>query len=124
MLAKFYAKSGGIYGIPFDHDSALNMVTKTILEGICVIGDYSCAGAMLCDFPFNYNAVIAHVLFWRFTKGRDVAVLSELAIRCRDNGATHINVSSLWPANTIGRVYRNIGLREIETQWLGELKKD
>jgi len=121
MLREFYAKSGKIFGIPWDHDSAMETVWQTMERGACVVGDHSCAGAIIGDFRYNRSVKVAQVVFWYFTKPREIDIFRELALACRDLGCTHFHASSLWPSNTIGRHYRKHGLWEAETQWIGEL---
>ena len=121
MLHRFYQKSGSIFGIQWDHGSVLETIGETIHRGVCIIGDHSCAGALFAPFPYNRKFCIASVVFWYFTKPREMEIFHALAQACHEIGCTHINPSSLWPSNTIGRYYRKHGLREAETQWLGEI---
>lgn len=121
MLRAFYDKSGKIFGIPWDHVSAMETVWKAMEQGACIVGDHSCAGAIVGQFPYNHSVKIAHVVFWYFTKPREIRIFEALARACHDLGCTHINPSSLWPANTIGRYYERHGLKAAETQWLGEI---
>ncbi len=121
MLRAFYAKSGGIYGIPWDHVSAMETIWQTMERGACVVGDHSCAGAIIGDYPYNHSAKIAHVIYWYFTTPRELKIFEALARACGDLGATHINPSSHWPQNTIGRYYQKHGLKAAETNWIGEI---
>lgn len=121
MLRQFYAKSGDIYQIPWDHSSALDTITDVIARGVCLVGERSCAGALLLPFPYNRSVTVAHVVFWHFTRPRELRIFDTLAAACREAGCTHINPSSLWPNEVIGRYYQRRGLRQAETQWLGEI---
>jgi hypothetical protein len=119
MLRGFYAKSGGIYDIPWDHDSAINTVNDVVRRGICVVGSDCCAGAMLSPFPYNSRAILGSVVFWHFKRPRDIQIFDALVGCCKLAGATHINPSSHFPINTIGRFYEKRGLIPVETQFLG-----
>jgi hypothetical protein len=121
MLRDFYAKSGGIFGIPWEHASAMETVWQTMERGVCMVGDHSCAGAIFGGFPYNRSVKVAQVVFWYFTKPREMRIFHELAIACCAGGCTHFNASSLWPLNTVGRYYERHGMRAAETQWLGEI---
>lgn len=123
MLRRFYEKSGDIFHIPWDHESTLETISDAIQKGACLIGDNSCAAAFFFTFPFNRNVKIAYVVFWYFTKAREMAIFEELAKACRDAGCTHFNPSSLWPMNTIGKHYERYGLKPTETQYLGEIER-
>ena len=109
------------YGILYDQQTAVCTVSDVIKKGVALVGPNSCAGAMLGAFPWNREAVIAQVLFYHFSKAREMGILVELARLCEWAGATHMNCSSHFPGNVIGRYYQRIGLKPVETQWLAPL---
>jgi len=121
MLRRFYAKSGDVFHIPWDHESVLEMIADVMQKGACLVGDNSCAAAFFFTFPFNKSAKVAYVVFWYFERHREMKIFEALAQACLERGCTHFNPSSLWPANTIGKHYAKRGLRPTETQWLGEI---
>lgn len=121
-LKRFYAKVGGVYRIPYDHESCLETVAHTVKDGICVVGPSSCAGARLCPYPFNYRVIVAMVVFWSFARSREIAILDVLMATCQSLGVHAVNVASHFPDHTIGRRYRKKGFYPTETQWLASLK--
>jgi hypothetical protein len=116
-LRQFYSQASP-YNIPFDYESAIASVEDTVNRGVVLIGSSSCAGALLTDFPFNNRARIAYILFWYFRSAREITILNALCDACRTAGATHVNVSSLFPHNRVGRFYEKRGFKAVETQWL------
>ena len=122
LVKEFYAKREQIYGINYDHESMLITVDETIRRGICILGPNSCAGARLALFPSNCNVVMASVLFWYFRAHREMTIFQALARECLKEGATHIDASSHWPGNTIGRLYEKLGMHAAELQYVGTLE--
>jgi hypothetical protein len=123
LVKRFYARSGNIYRIPYDHESALAAVYDTINTGICLVGPQSCAGAIFLPFPFNQSAIVAQVIFWYFEQRREIAIFDALLEECRANGATHVNVAAI--GNGPGRrFYQARGLTMVETQYLGPLQNN
>ena len=123
LLEPFYAKSGKPYCIPFDRPSAEATVRQVIHQGYCLVGQASCAGAIPVPFPFNRNVIIAYVIFWHAKRGRELTIFDALCRECAARGATLVNSSSLFPANTIGRLYERRGHWPVETQFLGLAKQ-
>jgi len=121
LLAEFYAKQGGVYGIPIDEQSTIQTIVSTASNGILLVGPTSCAGAIICPFPFNRQARVAQVIFWYFQLHREIRIFDELLIRCRAMGATHVNATSHPPHNRIARYYQRHGLKQVETQLIGRL---
>lgn len=121
LLREFYAKQGGVYDIPMDAESAADTIHQVISTGICLVGNHSCAGALLSPFPFNRHEIIAQVIFWYFTSPREIQIFKQLAVASKIAGATHINASSHFPDNRIMRYYERIGLRPVETQGMCRL---
>lgn len=98
------------------------MTIQDIIDrGILLVGDTSCAGAIISAFPFNNQASIAWVVFWYFRNKREIGIFKELIEQCRQAGATHINTSSHFPNNTVGRFYHKCGLASCEIQYLAPL---
>jgi hypothetical protein len=123
MLRRFYGTHGGIYGIPYDHGSCLSTILKTIQDGICLVGRNSCAGALLLPFPFNSNAIVAHIPFWYVEKGRQIAIFDVLLRECKRAGAKFVNVAALAPKGTGKRFYAVRGLKLAEFQYIGPVEK-
>lgn len=121
MGRRFYDKHGAIYGIALDFDSFLNTIEAVVQHGVCVVGNRSCAGAIIAPFPFNHRALVASVVFWCFETPREIRVFEALMEHCKADGATHISGASHFPNNRIGRYYRKLGLQETEVVVMGRL---
>jgi hypothetical protein len=121
LLSEFYAKHADKYGIPFDNASSLSTVEKIVRHGVCLVGDTSCAGALIVPFPYNFGANLANVMFWYFQQAREVRIFDALVAACRKAGATHITASSHYPENTIARLYDGWGMSPVESLHCGSL---
>jgi hypothetical protein len=121
LLREFYQKQCDIYQIPFDYPSTVLTVGRSMIHGVCLVGPSSCAGAILGPFPFNHHAIVAMVPFWYFRRPKEIEILAVLISECRAMGATHINVASHFPKNTISRYYSKRGIIPCETQHLGKI---
>ena len=119
QIVDLHRKHGDAYGIPLDIDSVLNTIMRVIRDGICLVGPTSCAGMLILPFPFNADARIAQVLFWNFKHAREMRILREILSTAKELGATHRCVASHFPNNNAGRLYRSLGLREAEIQFIG-----
>jgi len=120
MLRRFYS-SHSPYGIRYDHASCLQTVLDTIARGVCLVGQKSCAGALLCPFPYNHEAIVAQVVFWYIEHRREISIFDVLVCRCREAGATHINVATVAPKHVGKRFYEVRGLKLAEAQYMGPL---
>jgi N-acetylglutamate synthase-like GNAT family acetyltransferase len=118
LLREFYSRVGEVYKIPYDHASMIVTVDDVVDRGVCIVGPTSCAGAIFYPFPSNSECLVAHVLFWYFQKRREIGIFLEILKLCKEQGATHINVASHFPKNTIGRFYKKCGLKPVETQYM------
>lgn len=118
---EFFNKHCHGYGIPFDDDSAMVTIDHILHGGIILVGPASHAGAVIHECLWNYEARIATVMLWAFTRAREIKILEALMAECKAAGATHIVASSHPPANTIGRYYQRLGLQPCENQFIGKL---
>lgn len=123
LLREFYQKQGDVYGIAWNHADAIGMIDDVVRRGVCIIGDTSCGGALLTPFPYNSKALIANVAFWYFVKPREIKIFEALIGCCLIAGATHVNPSSHFPDNRIGRFYRKMGIQPTETQYLAPIEQ-
>lgn len=121
LIRKFYQETGGIYGIPYDVESSVLTIIRCVMDGVCLVGGKSAAGAILGKFPFNKDAVIAWVLFWRFSGTQQIKIFEALLDACKERGATHVNAASHFPDNRILRYYSKLGLQPVETQAIKQL---
>ena len=122
LVRDFYRKSGGIYGIPFDSASTFQTINTTIVQGVCLVGPSSTAGAIFNFSPFNHSAVVAQVLFWFFKSAREIRILDEMKRACANAGATHLCCASHFPENRIGRHYERLSMKPIEQWHMTELE--
>lgn len=114
LLGALYQRSGDSYGIPFSWPSAWQTACDVILNGLCLVGPNSCAGAIIQPFSFNYEAKVAHVVFWAFHTPREIRIFDALCMVCKMAGATHIKAASHPPTHTVSRRYRKLGLHPTE----------
>lgn len=121
LICQFYAKQGHVYGIPYDEESSVRTIIDTMKFGVVLVGPASCAGAIICRFPFNHRANVAQVIFWYFTNAREIKIFDALANQCRAIGATHINSAAHPPHCRIMRYYVQQGMRPAELQAMGRL---
>ena len=121
LIREFYNKTGGVYGIPYDHESMLITIDETIRTGICLVGPNSCAGAYINLFPSNCEYAVASVKFWYFRTPREISIFKALCEEAKRRGATNIDASSHFPNHTIGRYYERFGMKPAETVYLGSL---
>jgi len=121
MLRRFYQEHGEVYAIKYDHASCLSTVLKTIVDGVCLLGRASCAGALLLPFPFNREALVAQVVFWYIENRREIAIFDMLLKECQKRGATHVNVATVAPRHVGKRFYAVRGLKLAEAQYLGPI---
>lgn len=124
MLRRFYARSGGIYGVPYDHESCIEVVADVIANGVCIVGPKSCAGAMVLAFPFNRKIPVAHVVFWYFEAHREVVIFDFLRLECAKLGVTHIDTAALAPRITGSKFYAERGLSLAEGHYFGLIDAD
>jgi len=117
LVREFYHKVGGVYGIEYSHDDAMNLISGLIARGICLVGPTSCAGALVMPFPYNNKAQVAYVAFWYFQESREIRIFEELLRRCAAAGATHVSAASHFPHNRIARWYLKLGLHPVEGQF-------
>lgn len=122
MLRRFYQRSGSVYGIPYDHASSLATVLDCIVRGICLVGDKSCAGALMLPFPYNRSRTVAQVVFWYFENKREIAIFDALLRDCRQAGADFVDAAALPPHMTGKRFYGVRGMAPVEMHFLGSLE--
>lgn len=122
LLREFYSKAGTEYGITFDYESMLVSVDDVIRHGVCIVGPSSCAAAYLDVFPCNCNHTVANVKFWYFQQHREITIFEELLRICGAMGASEFTGSSHSPDHTIGRYYQKLGLKPVETVYIGKIK--
>lgn len=121
LLSEFYHRAGSIYGIPFNEASTIQTIRQVLDRGVCLVGPSSCAGALLCKFPYNHDAIIAQVAFWYFKRPKEIAIFDALMKACKERGATHINATSLTSCPAIQRHYEAFKLTPVEIQSIREL---
>ncbi len=121
LLLALYRKLGAAYGIPADTKSVVQAVIHTIHNGICIVGDCSCAGGFIENYVWNRHAKIGTVLFWNYSRPSGIKVFEALVKEFKRCGATHINVASHFPENLAGRFYTRFGLKQCEVQWITEI---
>lgn len=121
ILLRFDSKTHQAYNIHAEESSVRETVRKIILDGICLVGTRSCAGAFISPYPWNYSQKIATVAFWYFESHRQIGIFKELMKRCRDSGATHISAASHFPKYTIQPYYEKLGLSPCELQSMSQL---
>lgn len=119
MIRRFYKRDGGIYGIPYDHDSCMASVSHTIDNGVAVIGPNSCAGALVVPFDYNFRFKIALVYFWYFSAPREFVVFDVLCRECARRGASVVKVASLAPKHGAKKFYARRKLTVIEAHHMG-----
>lgn len=121
LLCEFYNRNDPPEGISFDWSSVVLWVEETIRLGLCLAGPSSCAGAVVSEFPVNNTAKVAHVRFWYFREAREMPIFRELLEQCFAAGATHVTVARRGD-DEIGRLYGQMGMSPVETEYMGELK--
>lgn len=122
LLRRFYAKQGHVYaGIPMDFASTARTIEEVILNGVCLVGKRSCAGAILVPFFYNHDAIIANNVFWYFESPREIRILEALMEACKEAGATHFMAQSHFPHNRIGRRYESLSLQACEKGFICKL---
>jgi hypothetical protein len=119
LLRRFYKKSGQIYGIPYSHESCILSVEDTINRGVVMIGEHSCAGALIVPFPFNFNIRVAQVFFWFYEMDREIVVFDALLQECAKRGAAMVNAASLGPNHPGKRFYARRAMALVEAHHLG-----
>lgn len=121
LLEEFYARHEYRYGVRFNSSSAVVTVERMIRHGVCLVGPSSCAGAMIADFPYNFEAKVANVMFWYFRRPREIKIFEALLAACRRAGAMYISASSHAPSHAIGRLYQRWGMQPVEGLHMGPL---
>lgn len=122
LVKRFYHRYGGHIGIPYDHESTLQLILGALSMGCPVaVGEHSCAAASINPFPFNKTARVATVLFWYFDKPREIGIFDFLAQQCIRAGATHISASATTSAPAARGIYERRGLTYIEQTFIGQL---
>lgn len=119
LVREFYRKSGSVYGIPFDYESAIRTVEECIDDGICIIGPSSCAGAIITPFPYNRRIRVAQVLFWYFRDPKEVRVFDALWVACIEIGAHRINAATIAPEGVGKNFYQRRGMTLAECHHIG-----
>lgn len=122
LLRDFYRRSGSVYQVPYDHESAISFAAWSIANTVCLVGETSCASAILVPFPYNREAKMAQVSFWYFHRRREMLIFKALAEECAAAGATHINAASLQRPRA-DKFYVSAGMRPAEIQFMGPLNK-
>lgn len=103
MLRRFYGRLGmQCYGIRYDHESTAETVLGCITRGICLVGEHSCAGAMLYPFPYNKKVCVGQIVFWYYEANREMGIFDAIVEACWKSGAQAASVASL-SARLIGR---------------------
>lgn len=118
LIRELYAPRLECFRIPYDHESTLVMVGDLVSRGIVLVGESSCAGCLIYPFPFNANARVASVYFWYWQKLHGIGILKALMKEAKAAGATHLTAASHFPENRIGRYYRKVGMRAVETAFV------
>ena len=122
LLREFYNKQGHIYsGIKFDPASCIETITAVMRDGICLVGDGCCAGAIGVPFPYNRNALFANVVFWYFKRPSGIHIFEALMAECKKAGATHFSAASHFPDRRIERYYQKKGLNVCEGVLMSKL---
>lgn len=122
LVKRFYSRFGHHIGIPYDHESSIQLILGALSMGCpMVVGEHSCAAASINSFPFNKSARVATVLFWYFEKPREIGIFDFLALQCIRSGATHINAASTASAPAVRKIYEERGLVRIEDNFIGAI---
>lgn len=122
LLSNLWEKNGKAYpGIEFNEDDTRKTVLDTMRDGIVIVGNKSVAGVVFFNFPYNFKAKVAFLLFWAFENHHGMGIFDEVKELSAMAGATHFTAASHPPHNRIGRWYEKRGLKACEIQHIEEL---